>query len=403
MDFIPLSKSSSHKPGIGRAPRAKICYVCGRQTLIAGYDYHVEKCRELFEKREALKPPKERRKIKDPFNNVSNGMKGISIDEHNKLSQQAFTENLVSCLNCGRKFLPEKLEIHNRSCTSSNPSRRVNLSFTTKETANTIGVQDNFSERPRSVRSNKYSDNANIRNSIDDKFATKVFEPSFIPAELQQCASCGRTFNEIAYSKHIKICDKVFIRQRKPYDSSKHRITGTDVEDFVNQSKRRTGVISSRGGGGGKSIASRKISKEDLNQQCGNTENNWRVKSENFRNAMKLARTVARAEQRSKATGIPLHHLMPSTTHDDPIYDTYIECPTCGRKFSEKAGTRHIPQCKNIIAKPKRLLAHSGELATSFSYSGSNSNTLPVSSLRSSNTNASKHGTSKSIDTRYRR
>ena len=403
MDFIPLNKSSSHKPGAGRAPRAKICYVCGRQTLIAGYDYHVEKCRELFDKREALKPPKERRKIKDPFNNVSSGMKGISIDEHNKLSHQAFTENLVSCLNCGRNFLPEKLEIHNRSCTSSNPSRRVNLSFTTKETTKTIGLQDNFSEMPRSVRSNKYSDNANIRNSIDDKFAAKVFETSFIPAELHQCASCGRTFNEIAYSKHIKICDKVFIRQRKPYDSSKHRITGTDIEDFANQSKRRTGIMSSRGGGGGKSTSSRKISKEELSQQCGNTENNWRIKSENFRNAMKLARTVARAEQQSKATGIPLHHLIPSTTHDDPIYDTYIECPTCGRKFSEKAGTRHIPQCKNIIAKPKRLLAHSGELATSFSYSGSNSNTLPVSSLRSSNTNASKHGTSKSIDIRYRR
>ena len=377
MDFIPFP---SRRPGAGRAPRAKICYVCGRQTLIAGYDYHVEKCRELFEKREALKPPKERRKIKDPFNNFSGGMKGLSIDEHNKLSQQAFTENLIRCLNCGRNFLPEKLEIHNRSCTPSNPSRRVNTSFTTKEMTKIIGAQDsNLNERPRSVQSDKYSDNENIRNKIDGKLTSKAFEASFIPAELHQCASCGRTFNEIAFSKHIKICDKVFIRQRKPYDSSKHRITGTDVEDFINQSKRRTGALPSRGGGGGggKSTPSRKISTEVQSLQCGNTKNNWRIKSENFRNAMKLARTVARAEQQSKASGIPLNHLM--------------------------AGTRHIPQRENIIAKPKRLVTHSGELATSFSYLGSNNSTLPVSSLRSSNTSASKYGTNKSIDARYRR
>jgi len=401
MDFIPLAKSS-HKSGIARGPRAKICYVCGRQTLLAGYDYHVEKCKELFEKREALKPVKERRKIRDPFANVTNGMKGISIDEHNELSQQAFTDNLVSCLHCARKFLPEKLEIHNRSCTSSNPSRRVNASVNTKETSKITTMQDNLlSERPRSGRVKKYSDNG-VRNSVDDKFSSNAFETSFIPAELQQCASCGRTFNEIAYNKHIKICDKVFIRQRKPYDSSKHRIIGTDVEGFINKDKKRTGTVSSRGGGGSKMTSSRNVTNLEQNEQNGNS--NWRIKSENFRNAMKLARSVARAEQHSKATGIPLHHLMPPTYQDDPIYDTYIECVNCGRKFSEKAAARHIPQCKNIIAKPKRLLAHSGELATSYSYSGGHHSNLPTTNIRSSNTNTSNYGArNKTLDSRSRR
>ena len=37
-----------------------------------------------------------------------------------------------------------------------------------------------------------------------------------------------------------------------------------------------------------------------------------------------------------------------------------LRCPTCGRTFSQKAGERHIPQCKNIINKPKVLMKGSG-------------------------------------------
>ena len=71
-----------------------------------------------------------------------------------------------------------------------------------------------------------------------------------------------------------------------------------------------------------------------------------------FRNAMKAARQVSQAI----ATGAPLPP--PSYSAPDP---SLIPCPTCGRRFSQKAGERHIPQCANIMAKPKSLKAHSGK------------------------------------------
>ena len=62
------------------APRARVCYICGRQYMIHSFDIHIVQCRDLFEKRENLKPIKERRKCpEDPtigfYNNNNNNNK----------------------------------------------------------------------------------------------------------------------------------------------------------------------------------------------------------------------------------------------------------------------------------------------------------------------------------------
>ena len=54
---------------------------------------------------------------------------------------------------------------------------------------------------------------------------------------------------------------------------------------------------------------------------------------------------AAKAAQRHLAAGGKLSDLPPP-----PPMDTsdYIQCPHCGRKFSDSAADRHIPKCKNI-------------------------------------------------------
>jgi hypothetical protein len=39
------------------------------------------------------------------------------------------------------------------------------------------------------------------------------------PQNLQQCHSCGRSFNEVALQKHSKICKKVFVNKRKEFNA----------------------------------------------------------------------------------------------------------------------------------------------------------------------------------------
>ncbi len=72
----------------------------------------------------------------------------------------------------------------------------------------------------------------------------------------------------------------------------------------------------------------------------------WKQKSNALRDAMKSARETSKAI----ANGEPL----PPPVYSGPDL-SLVPCPHCGRRFNDKAAERHIPQCKNIIAKPNRL------------------------------------------------
>ena len=42
--------------------------------------------------------------------------------------------------------------------------------------------------------------------------------------EQRECPDCGRRFNPASFSKHIRICAKVFMQKRKVFDSKKMRV-----------------------------------------------------------------------------------------------------------------------------------------------------------------------------------
>lgn len=54
-----------------------------------------------------------------------------------------------------------------------------------------------------------------------------------VPSILLPCAICARTFAPNSLDKHAKICEKSSIKKRKPFDSAKQRIQGTELEEFL--------------------------------------------------------------------------------------------------------------------------------------------------------------------------
>lgn len=145
---------------LAAAPKARVCYVCGRQYMVHSFDIHIKQCKELFLAREALKDPRDRKKLpEDPVERMMRGggggddgtgspdrrstgggsamnspapgggggsTEGMSLDEINRMATDAYNnEALSKCAFCGRTFLPEKLAIHNKSCTAENPARKV--------------------------------------------------------------------------------------------------------------------------------------------------------------------------------------------------------------------------------------------------------------------------------------
>lgn len=112
---------------------------------VHSYEIHLKQCKELWIAREAQKDPRERKPLPDdpaeklgfslsPAKGGGGGasvspapMSAADLEAINKAANQAYnTESLSVCAFCGRSFLPEKLVIHNRSCTVDNPARRAN-------------------------------------------------------------------------------------------------------------------------------------------------------------------------------------------------------------------------------------------------------------------------------------
>lgn len=306
-------------------PKQVICYVCGRPCLKNSFDIHIIQCKQLFEKRESLKAPKDRRKCpQDPDLMFSS------------------------------------------ACMPSNSSRKLSASILSSTSKNS----SNF-------------------NSMTSEISN---QPTFAYG-LNQCTQCGRKFNDIAYEKHVKICSKVFLTKRKPFDSAKHRALGTDLMEFyrrnkpdaynkssMNKTKLNSAITNTRqlqstNAASFPSITpkSQQIQYSQSNKPSVQASNHgnlpkWKADSLQFRQAMKAARQVTFAEKKSKESGIPLHKLLPSSSssrgggntrgnysstsnacNDDlgsHIPADYLQCPTCSRYFNQQAGSRHIPQVR---------------------------------------------------------
>ena len=112
--------------------------------MLHSFSIHEPQCRALYEARELTKPEKERRPCpKDPYaeGGAGGGFPGgkqirnrAELDEVNAVAMAAWSTGVLEeCRYCGRRFLPEKLAIHRKSCNASHPARRVNETVNRRE------------------------------------------------------------------------------------------------------------------------------------------------------------------------------------------------------------------------------------------------------------------------------
>ncbi|XP_058524330.1 zinc finger C2HC domain-containing protein 1B [Ochotona princeps] len=132
--------------------------------------------------------------------------------------------------------------------------------------------------------------------------------------ELFPCEVCGRRFAADVLERHEPICRKLFNKKRKPFNSLKQRLQGTDIP----------------------AVKKAPPSQVLLTQPV--RKSNWRQQHEDFINAIRSAKqcTIAIKE------GQPLPPPPPPSINPD-----YIQCPYCMRRFNETAAQRHINFCKD--------------------------------------------------------
>lgn len=313
----------AEKP-LARAPKSRVCYICGRLYMPHSFSIHEPQCRKLFLDREALKPPKERKPCpEDPVSmmrahagggggSLKSGMSfaadasatamhggsrssqrpsgGFSLDEINAASQAAYSEAALSkCRFCDRTMLPEKLCMHNKLCTRERPARRV--------------------------------------------------------------------------GEGVKV-DRTIVRAAAAAASTAAN------QPRVRALKRLPVPVAAARAQAGTRVRAQEI--DASNSGAGVVQTSWRSKSNAFRVALKQARRVTRAEQLAKETGLSVaSFLVPPTAEEQWLMDQansggdMIECANCLRSFNKKAGERHIPLCKSIMNKPSRLVRGSGKMGMS--------------------------------------
>ncbi|CAD8104537.1 unnamed protein product [Paramecium primaurelia] len=132
--------------------------------------------------------------------------------------------------------------------------------------------------------------------------------------DLQECPEgCGRRFKENALDKHIKVCKKVFQSKRKEFNSKAHRQVNQEQAKLEKQGQVKDKII------------------EKKKQMAQNGDPKWKKQSEAFRQMISAVKQGGTVE------------IQPQ--------DDLVECPACGRKFSEQAAERHIPGCKKRTFK----------------------------------------------------
>ncbi|XP_064025526.1 zinc finger C2HC domain-containing protein 1B [Pogoniulus pusillus] len=133
--------------------------------------------------------------------------------------------------------------------------------------------------------------------------------------DLTPCTTCGRRFAGAVLLRHDPICKKVFNKKRKPFNSLKQRLQGTEITTVKTQPSQ----------------------KEEPGKKS-----NWRQHHQDFINAVRSARQVTKALRE----GLPLPPPPPPSINPD-----YVRCPHCSRRFNEAAAQRHIEFCAEQAAR----------------------------------------------------
>ncbi|XP_023568030.1 zinc finger C2HC domain-containing protein 1B isoform X2 [Octodon degus] len=129
--------------------------------------------------------------------------------------------------------------------------------------------------------------------------------------ELFPCEVCGRSFAADVLERHVPICRKLFNKKRKPFNSLKQRLQGTDIPTVAKAPQPKSQPVK---------------------------KSNWREQHEEFINTIRSAKDCMQAMKE----GRPLPPPPPPRVNPD-----YIQCPYCMRRFNETAAGRHINFCKD--------------------------------------------------------
>ncbi|ORY40047.1 hypothetical protein LY90DRAFT_672279 [Neocallimastix californiae] len=235
----------------------------------------------------------------------------------------------------------------------NNNYNKINSTYNMNNNDN--NMNEYYNSRASSGNTSRNSDNSNVVTSVPDVIGINEQE-EVLEIKLEPCPICKRTFAVDGLSRHIAACEKSQ-KKRKVFDASQARAKGTDLEKFINE-KKTENLLNPH--------------KEQPIKPAKKTSS-WRVKHERLINMIRAAREpinkksdsssgsssssniVKKGKKDSLSQSNPdtsdTNQEIENASQEIDIYEDYVTCPTCNRRFDATVAERHIPKCKEIKAR----------------------------------------------------
>ena len=225
-------------------------------------------------------------------------------------------------------------EIINNNNYDYKPSRKNNnqynenrkIALTANDTNNYHDYTKNNLKKTKKKSPRNYNNiyNNNIYNNNNENEDNRPIGGGMTADQIDEadeitkpCPHCGRSFNQNAFNKHVKICQKVFQKKRKVFNTQKQRIN-----DYEQASLMKQGAIEEK-----------RLKKINKNKQ--QKIRKWKQQSMEFR-------AICNPGKNNNNFG--KNNIMKN--NNDVITSSYIHCQYCDRKYNEEAYNKHLNGCK---------------------------------------------------------
>ncbi|EPY34417.1 hypothetical protein AGDE_07926 [Angomonas deanei] len=413
-------RSPSTGRSSGLPPTLPFCYLCGRQFGSTSIGIHVPQC---YEKKlaqwENSDPYTRGAKPKHPDTVNWKPSDTVSTQEQSEAQFKEFVSNLAECPNCARKFLPDRLVVHLRSCRPGNAAKAVKPAPPKREEepAETKEKEKEKEEPDEAARLNPKKNRVPKNSSMEaDGRACPHCSTVEYDTGARFCRECGWNLNSKNMPDPCTECGQPIPDESRFCPTCGHMVKGAQKEERAKGGENvnaptvhlvtcsaceavcdadanfcdNCGAVldmdpaaskegSTKKAAGGKEVmfcSSCKETYDDLTavfcEECG-------TKLE------KLDNIPEEAPSAGKSTLPPGTKRPPKTTTTKksvakptpPPFDAGVaaggeyedlsrqECPKCGRKFASEAYERHVGICKGDNGKQRKTFNAAKQRRTS--------------------------------------
>ena len=321
-------------------------------------------------------------KNKGPYSNMKSNInkKPITANEYRNNHNYNMNNNINSNNNDiysnqnnyqNMNYNQNQYNINNRNNSYKN-SNQNNNNYFNKYNSN---INNNYSNNykignPRrniNANANPHKNNLNINNYNNYNYNQKIssqdnddderpigggLTAEQVPDSNQPtspCPHCGRSFNSTALSKHIKICEKVFLKKRKAYNAQQYRFNDSEQASLMKQGamKEKMNPLLNKKQSG--AIPKWKLQSMAFRAICNPGKNPPPNKGMN--NNSKFGKNNINNKGGNKIDNNEYGNMAGAMNY--AIAYGYKHCEFCNRNYNEDAYNKHLNFCKRRYENEK--------------------------------------------------